>query len=532
MEIGGGEGDGNDGCRERCCLKEVNEAVRPIFERMVQSHDDDVEILEESDTSSADEHVIACLTAEEAERARCEDIFRQVLKTLGEDVGRQGILQTPARYVKAVAEMLKGYESTAEAALGDAVFPEECVYRSNQTVCVGSIDFFSTDARTLLPFFGEVHVSYQPGGGRVAGLSKFARITEVFAKRLQTPRGLAQEIANAVERLLDPKGVLVVVSCVHLKETSVSGLGPSSSNLSLPIPGAPGASTHVEARGTYLHREGRDAREMLALIDLRNLGIDGGHPGGVARCFTAVLDGLLCAEGALSEEGARLQRQREDTVKNLIYRMHAQSPKSGKFPSELLWNAASSYARWLLVMTSGACFSMDYVLRVVRALPGEAKADPGTAVEEGGGVVFRRGLLAGSVKDRQTCELFTPVGTVCEHHILPFFGKVYLCLLAKEGGEVEATSAELQAIVWKYSRQLQLQERLVAQIADAVEENFPRLDGVFVCMSAYHHCMRARGAEKTSAKTLSVVKRGAFEDDHGASMECVDRYREMAREKA
>ena len=153
-------------------------------------------------------------------------------------------------------------------------------------------------------------------------------------------------------------------------------------------------------------------------------------------------------------------------MKNLIYRMHAQSPKSGKFPSELLWNAASSYARWLLVMTSGACFSMDYVLRVVRALPGEAKADPGTAVEEGGGVVFRRGLSAGSVKDRQTCELFTPVGTVCEHHILPFFGKVYLCLLAKEGGEVEATSAELQAIVWKYSRQLQLQERLVAQIAD------------------------------------------------------------------
>ena len=67
MEIGGGEVDGNDGCRERCCLKEVNEAVRPIFERMVQSHDDDVEILEESDTSSADEHVIACLTAEEAD---------------------------------------------------------------------------------------------------------------------------------------------------------------------------------------------------------------------------------------------------------------------------------------------------------------------------------------------------------------------------------------------------------------------------------------------------------------------------------
>jgi GTP cyclohydrolase I len=89
----------------------------------------------------------------------------------------------------------------------------------------------------------------------------------------------------------------------------------------------------------------------------------------------------------------------------------------------------------------------------------------------------------------------------------------------------------LEAVLWKYSRQLQLQERLATQVADALEKFFPHLDGVFVCMSAYHHCMRARGAEKTSAKTLSVIKRGIYEDHQTLSMDCIKRFHDMNSEK-
>merc|ERR1719261_468324 len=164
-----------------------------------------------------------------------------------------------------------------------------------------------------------------------------------------------------------------------------------------------------------------------------------------------------------------------------------------------------------MMMTSGSHFSTEYVLHVVRTMQQDRN---GECEVEDPDTVFRRGRMSNG-KDGHTCELYTSVGTVCEHHILPFFGKVYISLL-QNGGRAEVTREELSAIVWKHSRQLQLQERLGTQIADDIEKFFPLLDGVFVCMSAYHHCMRARGAEKTSAKTLSVIKRGFYEENEAA----------------
>ena len=144
-------------------------------------------------------------------------------------------------------------------------------------------------------------------------------------------------------------------------------------------------------------------------------------------------------------------------------------------------------------------------------------------------------------------EVDSPVGSVCEHHILPFFGRIYVCIAQQKdtreargeggegrgegrgerGGEADdgGVAETVLACVWKFSRQLQLQERLVHQVAEACEGAAPGgAEGVMVVMAAYHHCMRARGAESTAAQTVSVAKRGLFQTDDVASMACLGRF--------
>lgn len=489
---------------------------------------DDVDLLEEdSGASSADEQ-ITCLSSEACDHCygQKKELFREVLKSLGEDVNREGILKTPARYAKAMAQMLSGYSKTADGVLGDAIFHEKCLYGKKQAVCVGNIEFFSTDAHTLLPFFGMVHICYLPAQGNVAGLSKFARIVEVFSKRLQTPQKLAGDIACNLQRLLAPLGVLVVVESMHLTSSTIGKLHHSGWTTSEDYTDA-----HLEAKGVFLNQNCEETQEMLALIDsTHHLNLDGttkkedgdlpmasesssSFSGGVSKCFSSFLDDLL---------GGKRQyfREQEDQIKNLIYQIYDQSKHldgPNNVSRDLLWSASNNYANWLLTKTSGSLFTMDYILQVVRSLPQMHDRPGGDCVEDGAFRKYRTNSL-------HCCELYTSVGSMCEHHILPFFGKIYISLL-KDGSQVNVTREELEAILWKYSRQLQLQERLATQVADAIEKFFPFLDGIFVCMSAYHHCMRARGAEKTSAKTLSVIKRGIYEEDQAASMDCIKRFR-------
>ena len=459
-------------------------------------------------------------------------ICRQVLKCLGEDTRREGILKTPSRYRKALAQMLSGYAKTAQNVLGDAIFNEETLAGNRQTVCVGNIEFYSTDAHTLMPFFGEVHICYLPDEGKVAGLSKFARITEVFSKRLQTPKNLARDIASSIETLVSPVGVLVVIKCVYLNN-AICAMHKSGSG----IPGDDVVMTEVEQRGLFLDQKCKETREMLGLIGLSDLTTDcsskgeererngntndmksSGSPStSLAHCFDGYFDELLSTRRQSDTE-------RENTIKNLIFQIYTQAPYlahlngSSVVSRDMLWNASSFYANWLLKMTSGSFFSLEHLMQVVRSDQQQHAYDDGDDSS-----MFRKYRN----NSYHVCELYSSVGSICEHHILPFFGKVYISLLGKKR-EVDVTMRELQAITWKYSRQLQLQERLVSQIADALEKHFPSIDGVFVCMSGYHHCMRARGAEKTSAKTLSFVTRGFYQEDEFASMECIKRFRSMA----
>jgi len=134
-----------------------------------------------------------------------------ILTELGEDVSRPGLLRTPVRVGEAFQFMTKGYKEDPEAILRSALFEED--YR--QMVVVKDIDFYSLCEHHLLPFFGKAHVAYIPNG-RITGLSKIARIVDVFARRLQVQERMTTQIKECIQKTLNPLGVMVVIEAEHL----------------------------------------------------------------------------------------------------------------------------------------------------------------------------------------------------------------------------------------------------------------------------------------------------------------------------
>jgi len=146
---------------------------------------------------------------------------RTLLEYIGEDPDRPGLQETPARVVKALREICSGYQTDVEELVktfpngDDDGAPEAAKY--NGIVLLRDIDYYSMCEHHMLPFFGKAHIAYIPGeDGRVIGVSKLARIVDAFARRLQVQERMTAQIADALERLLKPKGVLVVVEGQHL----------------------------------------------------------------------------------------------------------------------------------------------------------------------------------------------------------------------------------------------------------------------------------------------------------------------------
>ncbi len=135
----------------------------------------------------------------------------RMLTLLGEDPARAGLQKTPTRVANALAWLTRGYGQSVEAVVGDAVFPE----RHESMVMVRDIELYSLCEHHLLPFFGKAHIAYIPAG-RIVGLSKLPRLVEVFARRLQVQERLTEQIADAIEAVLQPTGVGVVLECAHL----------------------------------------------------------------------------------------------------------------------------------------------------------------------------------------------------------------------------------------------------------------------------------------------------------------------------
>src|SRR3989339_629133 len=149
--------------------------------------------------------------AAKASELEFEDIIRQLLKQIGEDPGREGLLKTPSRVAAMYGFLTKGYNEDPEKVLKKAVFTE----RYSEMVIVRDIDFFSLCEHHLVPFYGKCHIAYIPDG-KIIGLSKMPRIVEVFARRLQVQERLTKQIAEAIYKTLDPQGVGVVIEARHL----------------------------------------------------------------------------------------------------------------------------------------------------------------------------------------------------------------------------------------------------------------------------------------------------------------------------
>ena len=135
----------------------------------------------------------------------------QTLRQIGEDPQREGLVKTPHRVGEALQYLCKGYKEDPEAILRSALFEED--YR--QMVVVKDIDFYSLCEHHMLPFFGKVHVAYIPNG-RITGLSKIARVVDVYARRLQVQERLTTQIKECIQNTLNPLGVMVVIEAEHL----------------------------------------------------------------------------------------------------------------------------------------------------------------------------------------------------------------------------------------------------------------------------------------------------------------------------
>ena len=137
--------------------------------------------------------------------------YKEILSELGENPNREGLEKTPERVAKAMQFLTQGYEQDPDALLRKALFNEEY----SEMVIVKDIELYSMCEHHMLPFFGKAHVAYIPNG-TIVGLSKIPRVVDAYARRLQVQERLTIEIRDAIQRVLNPKGVAVVLECSHM----------------------------------------------------------------------------------------------------------------------------------------------------------------------------------------------------------------------------------------------------------------------------------------------------------------------------
>jgi GTP cyclohydrolase I len=179
-----------------------------------------------------------------------EEQYRQILIQIGEDPDREGLIKTPSRAAEAMRYLTQGYRQSVEEIVNDAIFTET----HDQMVIVRDIEFYSLCEHHILPFFGKAHVAYLPAG-KIIGISKLARLVDIFARRLQVQERMTVQIAMALEEVLQPKGVGVVMEARHM---CMMARGVEKQNSKV---------TTSEMRGIF--REDRPTREeFLNLLHL------------------------------------------------------------------------------------------------------------------------------------------------------------------------------------------------------------------------------------------------------------------------
>ena len=144
-------------------------------------------------------------------KERVAELVRELLIEIGEDPDREGLLKTPRRVAESLAFLTTGYKQSTDAVINSAVFPSQ----ANNMIIARNIEVYSLCEHHLLPFIGKCHVAYMPSG-KIIGLSKVARIVDLYARRLQVQENLTYQIAHGLENVLKAAGVAVVIEAQHL----------------------------------------------------------------------------------------------------------------------------------------------------------------------------------------------------------------------------------------------------------------------------------------------------------------------------
>lgn len=179
---------------------------------------------------------------------RFEEAVKTMLEIIGEDVNREGLIKTPNRVFRAWESMMEGYHKDPVKVLNEALFDSD----NNQMVLIKNIEFYSMCEHHLLPIIGRAHVAYIPDG-KVVGLSKIPRMVDIFAKRLQIQEQLTEQIADAINEVIAPRGVAVVIQARHMC-MEMRGVGKTHS-----------ATTTSALRGLFLSDKTR--KEFFDIIN-------------------------------------------------------------------------------------------------------------------------------------------------------------------------------------------------------------------------------------------------------------------------
>lgn len=484
------------------------------------------------------------------------EAVKVLLQGLGEDIHRVGLVKTPLRVARAFAFATKGYGQAAEDLVGDALFPEAGVevgsgFAGGQggMVVIRSIDQYSLCGSCLLPFKVCCHIAYIASGYQVVGLSKLARVADMFSRRLQNPQSLADQICQGLSETIKPLGVAVVLQSWHLPVPGFhQDVGSMESFFQHP-------TITFAGKGQFEDLSSGAWSYFLALLRLEDIYIPNVSLTECASVRSAKKGWCPCAklDGDITEESRGmlgLPRSNGHSVHSngsFKYSIGTNgrsndSPHLSFFlsngPGEKfsamitavevmlevlvggsvkddLRPTAKRYARWLLHFRKGHQESRDS-----GSMNGMLKGMNGCSVSR---VLVNSELSSRPVESGSgvLTQFDAPFCSLCEHHLLPFFGKAHIGYLSSEVRSENVDRNTVLEIVEDLGHKLQVQERLTKEIAEALTHRF-NLSSIIVVLEASHVCLLSRGVEKLRSSTATDAVLGQFATDYTAKAEFLE----------
>lgn len=419
---------------------------------------------------------------------------------------REGLLSTPQRVARSLEFLLGGYNLSPAEVVGQALFnePELQTHAVDDLVVVSNIAFFSLHRATFRPFGGQLHVGYRPRDGTIVGLSKLVRIAHMYARRLQTPETLAEDIADGFDSVVRPRQLALMI-----EGFSVNCDGVAAHGRAVAVRGCQNGADHS-----------RLVDEFQSIVAIQQLTSQGPVPTSSCACgnipqTNGVSPITACeprretathesngADGTTKMAGAPMRQAAADLLSAIGF-------SQSRLDAEGIGHAPNALANSLAAATTGGGY---------RSLEDAALACTISTQRAKHG--------------KEVAEFCLPFASLCEHHLLPFYGTVYVAIYG--GDALRASLATVGRVVSMFSKRLQVQERLTRQLAVALSRvldleaamgvsSSRRSGGVVVVVSAAHTCMMARGVRNTPSRTTTVSSTGQLEMDQRLRQEIVTR---------